>query len=57
MNLHHRENFKYYVLLASSIFWDKTPWSPLKANRHFGGTWHLQHEAGKKSIYGLSYQF
>jgi hypothetical protein len=27
--------------MMSSIFWDKTPYSPLKVNRRFGGTCRL----------------
>jgi hypothetical protein len=32
---------KYF---KSAVFWDITPWSPLKVNRRFGGTYclHLQ---------------
>jgi hypothetical protein len=31
------------VVMKSSVFWDKMPCSPLKINRHFGGTClHLQ---------------
>jgi hypothetical protein len=32
------------VVMKSSIFWDTTPCSPLKVNRHFGGIvrLHLQ---------------
>jgi hypothetical protein len=29
------------VLMKSSIFWDITPYSPLKVNLHFGGTYRL----------------
>jgi hypothetical protein len=48
------------IVMKSSIFWDITPCSPLKLNRHFGETYRLriyvrrkrqarnQHEAGKK---------
>jgi hypothetical protein len=53
--------------LTSAIFWDATPCSLLKANRHFGGTRRLylqgrrlnrarnQYEAGSKqsSLHGL----
>jgi hypothetical protein len=47
-------------IIKSIIFWDITPWSPLKVNRHFGGTcclhlqgWRIsqernQREAGSK---------
>jgi hypothetical protein len=30
------------VIMKSSVFWDITPYSPLKANRRFGGTCRLQ---------------
>jgi hypothetical protein len=32
------------VVLKGSVFWDTTPYSPLKANRHFGrkGCLHIQ---------------
>jgi hypothetical protein len=29
------------VVTKISVFWDKTPYSPLKVNRRFGGTSHL----------------
>jgi hypothetical protein len=29
------------VIMKSSVFWDMMPCSPLKVNRHFGGTYHL----------------
>jgi hypothetical protein len=30
------------VVMKSTIFWDITPYSPLKVNRRFGGTCRLQ---------------
>jgi hypothetical protein len=33
--------------LKSSIFWDITPYSPLKANRSFGGTCQLHLQGGR----------
>jgi hypothetical protein len=42
------------VVVKSSIFWDITPFSPLKVKGRFGGTWRRyippkrQHEAGSK---------
>jgi hypothetical protein len=29
------------VVMKSTVFWDITPCSPLKANRRFGGTYRL----------------
>jgi hypothetical protein len=35
------------VVMKNSIFWDTTPCSPLKVNRHFGGTCGL-HVLGRR---------
>jgi hypothetical protein len=35
--------------MESTIFWDKTPCSPLKAKRRFGGT-YLIHLQGRRSV-------
>jgi hypothetical protein len=32
------------VVMKSSVFWDITPCSPLKVNRHFRGTYCLHHQ-------------
>jgi hypothetical protein len=34
--------------MKSTIFWDITPYSPLKVNRRFGGTWHPSSGSKKK---------
>jgi hypothetical protein len=36
-----------------AVFWDMTPCSPLKINRHFGGTYHL-HLQGSSACHLLS---
>jgi hypothetical protein len=53
------------VVMKSSVFWDITPFSPLKVNRRFGGTRRLhvqgrrisqarnQRKAGGKALNGL----
>jgi hypothetical protein len=33
--------------MKNYIFWDITPCSPLKVNRHFGGTCHI-HRLGRR---------
>jgi hypothetical protein len=33
------------ALLKSSVFWDIMPFSPLKVNRHFRGTYHLHFQS------------
>jgi hypothetical protein len=40
---HHYVGFEVLtaVVMKSSVFWDITPCSPLKVNRHFGGTYRL----------------
>jgi hypothetical protein len=35
------------LFMNSTIFWDITPCSPLRVNRHFGGTYRL-HLQGRK---------
>jgi hypothetical protein len=40
------EDSELDVTKKSSIFWYITPCSPLKVNRHFGGTFHL-HPQGR----------
>jgi hypothetical protein len=35
------------VVMKGTIFWDVTPFSPLSANRRFGGTYRL-HLKGRK---------
>jgi hypothetical protein len=35
------------VVIKSSSFWDITPCSPLKVNRHFGGTCRLHLQGGR----------
>jgi hypothetical protein len=37
------------MVMKSSIFWDITPCSPLKVNRHFGGTYRL-HRQGRSLL-------
>jgi hypothetical protein len=37
------------VVMKSSIFWDITPRSPLRVNRHFGGTCRLQFQVRRIS--------
>jgi hypothetical protein len=37
----HCEVVKHIGAVKSTIFWDITPCSPLKVNRHFGGTYRL----------------
>jgi hypothetical protein len=39
------------VVLKSTIFWDRTPCSPLKVNQQFGGTYHL-HLQGREVSQG-----
>jgi hypothetical protein len=37
----HKTVTRHKTFLKSTIFWDITPCSPLKINRHFGGTYRL----------------
>jgi hypothetical protein len=37
------------LCLKSTTFWDITPCSPLKVNRHFGGTCRLHHQGRRIS--------
>jgi hypothetical protein len=41
------------VFMKSTIFWDITPYSPLKVNRRFGETFRLHF---KRPISGAKYQ-
>jgi hypothetical protein len=40
------------VVMKSTIFWDITPWGPLKVYRRFGGTRHLHFQGRKISQAG-----
>jgi hypothetical protein len=47
LNIFKNVNIKILSYLKSTIVWDITPWSPLKVNRSFGGTYRL-HLQGRR---------
>jgi hypothetical protein len=42
-----QQSFHYMFNINSTIFWDITPYSPLRVNRRFGGTYRL-HLQGRR---------
>jgi hypothetical protein len=49
----YKENVGFEVIIAvvmkSSVFWDITPYSPLKVNRRFRGTYWIHLQGGRIS--------
>jgi hypothetical protein len=42
------------MVMKSIIFWDVTPYSLLRCNRRFGGTYHLHPEGRRNNLFCLS---